>query len=668
MSKIRKLLIANRGEIARRIQRTCRSLGVRTVAVFSEADAGLPFVAEADEAVCIGPAAASGSYLNVPAILAAAARTGADAVHPGYGFLAENAAFAQAVEDAGLVWVGPPGAVIAQMGDKAAARRLAVQHGVPVVPGYDGQDQADATLCVQAEQVGVPLLVKAAAGGGGRGMRRVDDLAQLPDALAAARREALGAFGDDTLLLERYVTRPRHVEVQVLADAHGQVVHLGARDCSIQRRHQKIVEESPPPNLPEATHQGLLAAAVRLTAAVGYVGAGTVEFIVDADGGYYFLEMNTRLQVEHPVTEAVWDVDLVALQLAVAEGTPLELWDGVDGAALSGTTVGGHAVEVRIYAEDPNRGWLPVAGTLVRAWFGDPDLVRIDAGYGAGDVVSPHYDSMIAKVVAWGADRGEALRRLSTALDDAWVPGLVTNLPLLREVLRDAAFVDGDVHTGFLSEHGYPRTPPANLARGARVAAAWAASQRMLEDQDPVGWRIGGPAEVVDTWAYLDEDVEVGVRRQGAGWLVRVADAEPVVMSVQPLEDDTWRVTEDGYARNVRVARLEGPGEVADGDTLFVHLGDGEAMVRLVPRFPAPRGAEVEPGSCVAPTPGVVRAVHVAVGARVAPGDPLITLEAMKMEHTLKAPVAGEVLAVRCAPGDAVDGGALLVKLEADDG
>ncbi|MCB9679986.1 MAG: ATP-grasp domain-containing protein [Alphaproteobacteria bacterium] len=670
MTTITKLLVANRGEIARRIFDTARAMGIRTVAVHTDADAHLPFVAEADEAVRIGEGPASSSYLDAEVVLAAARQTGADAVHPGYGFLSENAAFARAVTEAGLVWVGPAPDTIAVMGDKAAARRLAAAHDVPVVPGYDGDDQADATFVGEAERIGVPLLVKAAAGGGGRGMRRVDDLAALPEALASARREAASAFGDPRLLLERYVLRPRHVEVQVLGDAAGTVLHLGARDCSVQRRHQKVVEETPPPGLPEATLAGLLDSAVRLASAVGYVGAGTVEYVVGQDGGYYFLEMNTRLQVEHPVTEATHEVDLVAWQLSIAQG---EVFDpvlvGEDGAFGAGCM--GAAIEVRIYAEDPMRDWMPAAGRLERLHLPSSEDVRVDAGYRDGDVVPSHYDSMLAKVIAWGGDRASALRRLTWALDGAWAPGVVTNLPLLRSLVRDAAFAAGDVHTGLLGERGLPAAPPANLERGALVATAWAWWQRRQaadwrDGLSPPAWQIGGPPEQVDRWAYLTDEVEVGWTPRADGLSIRIGEAAHAV-DVLAADGDTLRLRVDGVQRTVRVLRAGGPGTVDDGDTVYVHLGDGEAMVRLVPRFPAPAGLEPPPGSCVAPTPGVVRAVHVAAGDTVVAGAPLVTLEAMKMEHHLTAPGAGTVAAVRCAVGQAVDGGALLVQLELDE-
>jgi acetyl-CoA carboxylase biotin carboxylase subunit len=660
MTDIRTLLVANRGEIARRVFRTCRALGIGTVAVFSDADADAPHVAEADQAVRLGEAASSASYLNVEAVLEAARISGANAIHPGYGFLSENATFARRVQEAGLIWVGPPPAAIEAMGDKAAARKAAVAQGVPVVPGYDGDDDSEARLIVEAEKIGVPLLIKAVAGGGGRGMRRVDDLADLPEALASARREAAAAFGNDRVVLERYVWRPRHIEVQVFGDQHGRVVHLGERECSIQRRHQKIFEEAPSPAVDAALRARLGAAAVRVALAVDYVGAGTIEFLLDQEGNFYFLEMNTRLQVEHPVTEEVTGQDLVAWQITVAEGRPLPL-------TQEQVSLCGHAIEVRVYAEDPNRDYLPGTGRLIRVDLPREQGVRIDGGYETGGVVGIHYDAMLAKVIVSGADRREACRRLRRAVEQAWVPGVITNLPLLRDIADDEAWLAGDLDTGFLGRRGLPRPPPVHLQEGAVVAAAlswWSRREDRAVPGVAAGWRLDGPAEERDRWSFLGEEVEVGTTDLGGAVLVRVGDTKERVQ-VLSVDGDRVRLRIGDRVQAVRWARDRGDGPVLDGTTLYLHLGHGEAMVTLVPRFPPPAVAEAEPGSCMAPTPAVVRKLYVAVGDEVAEGAPLVVLEAMKMEQTLRAPFAGTVASVAVAEGEAVEQGTLLVRIEA---
>ncbi len=655
MRTIHSLLVANRGEIARRIFRTCRTMGIRTVAVHSDADAGAAFVREADVAVAIGPGPAAASYLRGAAVIEAAVRTGADAIHPGYGFLSENADFAEQVIAAGLLWVGPPPSAIRAMGDKAASRRTVVAHGVPVVPGYDGDDQQDVTFLAEGARIGVPLLVKASAGGGGRGMRRVDALDALPDALASARREAEAAFGDGRLLLERYVLRPRHIEVQILADAHGKVLHLGERECSVQRRHQKVLEEAPSPGVDADLREELGEAAVRVARAVSYVGAGTVEFVMGADGSFCFLEMNTRLQVEHPVTEAVTGLDLVAAQLRIAEGRPLD--EEQDDIGIFG-----HAIEARVCAEDPTRDWMPASGKLVRANWGEHEAVRVDSGFESGDEVPSHYDSMLAKVVAWGPDRAEANRRLRRALEAAWVPGIVTNLPLLRDVVAHPSWESAALHTGFFGEHGLPRPVPSNLARGAVVAAAWSAWQRQTAAHGGA-FRLWGAATETDIYAYGSEQIEVRTTAVDDAFDVATPGGTRRV-KVLSQAGDSVRLVIDGVTRSVLIARAHGTGPLNDGDTLYVHLGDAEAAVTLVPRFPAPARADDAPGACVAPTPGVVRVVHVQEGAAVEAGAPLVTLEAMKVEHHLAAREAGTVTAVRCAVGDAVEAGTLLVRVE----
>jgi acetyl-CoA carboxylase biotin carboxylase subunit len=659
---ISKILIANRGEISSRVSRTCRELGIRSVAVYSDADIDLPFVGHADQAVRIGPAPVASSYLDAEAILEAARKTGADAIHPGYGFLAENADFAQAVLDAGLVWIGPSPDAMRQMGDKSNARHLAKKAGVPTVPGFSGRNPTDDVLIKKAKGIGYPLMVKAAAGGGGRGMRLVTDEADLPEALKSARREAEGAFGDDHLLLEKAILRPRHIEVQVFGDAHGNVVHLGERECSIQRRHQKILEEAPSPAVDQDLRDALGAAAVELAAAIGYVGAGTCEFLLAEDDSFYFLEMNTRLQVEHPVTELITELDLVALQIKVANGEPLEL-------EQEEVFLGGHSIEARLYAEDPNRDYLPSTGPLHRLDYGWSEGCRIDTGYAAGTSVSPHYDAMIAKLIVWGEDRAQALAKLARLLEEAWAPGIVTNLPLLREIARHEAWLDGRLHTGFLDEHGLPSAPPLDPATGILGALALGHAERrgqtVYGTDVPAGWRPWGPAVQHETFAALGEEYAVSWTTDGDTLAVTIGEETHEVV-VGKRVDDHLTVTRMGVRATWRVCRVSpaGHASTSDGDTVYVHTGEVESLATVVPRFPAPAGAEAEPGSCIAPTPGTVVAVHVAVGDAVEAGQALVALEAMKMEQTLAAPEAGIVAEVRVSTGDAVDSGQLLLRIE----
>jgi 3-methylcrotonyl-CoA carboxylase alpha subunit len=657
MTSISRLLVANRGEIARRIFRTCRAQGVQTVAVFSDADAGAPHQLEADLSVRIGAAPSRESYLLGERVLDAAKRTGADAIHPGYGFLAENADFAEAVIAAGLLWVGPPPSAMRALGEKAPARQLAAAHGVPTVPGYDGEDDSEARLVAEAERIGFPVLLKASFGGGGRGMRRVDAADGLIEAIASARREAEAAFGNGRLLLERYVERPRHIEVQVLGDAHGNVVHLFERECSIQRRHQKILEEAPSPAVGPELRAALGDAAVRLAKAVGYVSAGTVEFIVDPEGRFYFLEMNTRLQVEHPVTELITGLDLVALQLAIAEGRPLPFTQ--DQLVLRG-----HAIEVRLCAEDPNRDYAGGTGVLQRIRFPEAEGLRVDTGFEQGQEVGIHYDNLLAKVITFGDDRAVAARRMRDALARTWVAGVVNNLPLLRDLVADEAFLAGDLDTAFLARRGLPRPPPVDLPGTAAVAAAIGVSlEKAAQPLAGVvgGFRVDGPAASRERWAFGDQIIETVAWSSG---LVEVG-GQTRRLGVSPRGDGAWQVEEDGVSWLVQVARV-GTGPLVDGEALYLSGVLGEGMLTLVPRFPPPAAAVDEPGACVAPTPGMVRAVLVAVGDAVAKGDALVVLEAMKMEHSLRAPCDGTVVAVRVAVGASVDAGALLVRVEAD--
>ncbi|TQJ25603.1 propionyl-CoA carboxylase alpha chain [Micromonospora sp. A202] len=665
---IRKLLVANRGEIARRVFATCRALGVETVAVHSDADAAEPFVGEADQAVRLPGATPAETYLQVEKILDAARRSGADAVHPGYGFLAENAEFAAAVTDAGLTWVGPPAKVIAAMGDKLAAKAMLAEAGVPMLPSWTDTDGIS----------DFPVLVKASAGGGGRGMRIVRDAAGLAEAVASARREAAAAFGDGTVFIERYVERGRHVEVQIFGDAHGRVVALGDRECSIQRRHQKIVEEAPAV-VPEQVRTALHEAAVAAGRAVDYLGAGTVEFLLAPGGEFFFLEMNTRLQVEHPVTELCTGLDLVGLQLLVAEGEPLP-------ATLPVST--GHAIEVRLCAEDAGAGWRPATGTLhrftvpaVAAEFGGltrPGL-RLDSGVVAGSVVGVHYDSMLAKLIAWGRNRAEATRVLSTALARAELHGVTTNRDLLVRVLRSPAFAAVEIDTGFLDRHAEvfaPLLPTERLPLAALAAALAAASQRRATAPVlaglPSGWRNVPAVPQTTRFAVSGGDeIEVRYRLDRAGRLAEWSStsaasdsadgpeapepaAEPVVALVEAAPERVV-LDIDGVRCAYRVHRV--------GSAVFVDGPDGAASLAELPRLPLPT-AEVAAGSLLAPLPGAVTRVHVQVGQRVTAGEPLLTLEAMKLEHPVLAPTDGVVAELPVPAGGQVQTGAVLAVID----
>ena len=639
-TSISSVLVANRGEIARRVFRTARAMGLRTVAVFVDADADAPFVREADHAVRL-----PGSYLDADAVLAAAARSRVDAIHPGYGFLSENAAFARAVTDAGLVWVGPTPEVIEAMGDKLAAKRAAVAAGVPTLPSTE--DPAD------AESVGYPLLVKASAGGGGKGMRIVSSADELDEAVAAARREALAGFGDDTVFLERYVARSRHVEIQILGDAHGTVVHLGERECSIQRRHQKVVEESPSPVVDEAMRAAMGDAALSLARAIGYTSTGTVEFLVDdATRDFFFLEVNTRLQVEHPVTELVTGVDLVREQLRVAAGHPIS-------PSAAAARFDGHAIEARLYAEDPANGFLPATGTLA-AFEPAPDpAVRWDSGVEAGSVVGTQFDPMLAKVVAHAPTREEAASKLALALERLHVGGVVTNRDLLTAVLRHEAFLTGDTTTDFFDRHA-PRlavVPDAEgLARLGPVAALWFQGRNRAAASVwstlPTGWRNARlPAqEVALRWGEVEHTVRYRAQRNGS-FLV----GEGSTAVVHRWSPEAIDVEVDGERATARCT--------LDGDQLHLSIGSSTATLTVVPRFAPPAAASVA-GGFVAPMPGTVLDVRVTAGDRVTAGQTLVVLEAMKMEHHMSAPANGVVAEVRVEPGTQVANGALLLVFE----
>ncbi|MBX3273777.1 MAG: ATP-grasp domain-containing protein [Sandaracinaceae bacterium] len=639
---IHKLLIANRGEIASRIQRTCRAMGIETVAVYSDADADAPFVRSADEAVRLGPPPSRESYLNVEAILDAAARTGADAVHPGFGFLAENADFAQAVIDRGLVFVGPRPDAIRAMGSKQRAKQIARDAGVPVIEGYDGADQ-DA-LFEEARRIGFPVLVKASAGGGGKGMRIVRDERELRAAIDGARREAASSFGDPTLLVEKYVERPRHIEIQILGDQHGGLVHLFERECSIQRRHQKIIEEAPSLAVGDALRRLMGEAALKLARAIGYTNAGTVEMILDPDGAFYFLEVNTRLQVEHPVTEAITDVDLVELQIRVARGEPLPF-----DQEMIDTVASGAAIECRLYAEDPAKGFLPQSGRLVDFTMPAADWLRVDAGVEPGSEVSPYYDPMLAKVITWGNTRGDAIARMCWALRRASVLGITTNRDFLIDVLEHEAFVAGDLHTHFIEEHfAAPAPRDAEVTRRAAVAAAlagWAARPRTLPSMR-TGYRNNPFAD--QEVAFLADEREHVVRYVHHGGDAFTIDGAPARAWV---DGATVTVVEQGHRWSARVVR--------DGPRAHVVCGGRTVALDEAPRFPD-LGMASAADATVAPMPGKIIKLLVAPGDVVSVGQTLAIMEAMKMEHSIGAPHDGVVAEVCVAEGDQVAEGAVL--------
>jgi propionyl-CoA carboxylase alpha chain len=658
MTAIRKLLIANRGEIAARVMRTAHRLGISTVVVYSDPDAGLPFVAQADEAVRLPGAAPFDTYLRGDLILAAAAATGADAVHPGYGFLSENAGFARDCAAAGVVFVGPPPEAIAAMGSKLAAKALMESAGVPVLPGATVGGDTD--LDESGARVGFPLLVKAAFGGGGRGMRLVREPGDLAEAVAAASREAQSAFGDGTVFLERFVTAPRHVEVQILGDVHGTVVHLFERECSIQRRYQKIIEESPSPAVDDALRAALGAAAVAAGKIIGYVGAGTVEFVLDHTGCFYFLEVNTRLQVEHPVTELVTGLDLVQAQLSVAEGEPLP-------TEITDATLTGHAIEARLYAEDVPAGFLPCTGTLHRFAIEAGDGVRVDAGYADGSVVSPHYDAMLAKVIAHGRTRAEAARRLARALARAWLHGVTTNRGLLLGVLREPEFLAGRTDTGYLARHDPAELSQAALGDPAAHAAAAALARQAANRAAapvlatlPSGWRnvASAPNQVRYVLDGQPQDVTYRLSgRAGEASSVQVNGAalgsRVVVVRATP---DAVDLEVDGLRREYSVHRV--PGQ-AGPVSVYVDGPDGATVLTELPRFADP-SAVPRGGSLLAPMPGLVVRVLAEAGAAVSAGQPLVVLEAMKMEHTVAAPSDGLLAELRAGAGQQVDAGQVL--------
>ena len=667
----KKLLIANRGEIACRVIRTAKRLGIATVAVYSEADAHALHVSLAGEAWPIGPASARQSYLDIGNVLGAARRSGADAIHPGYGFLSENAEFAQACADAGIAFIGPPPAAIRAMGSKAAAKALMEDAGVPLVPGYHGEAQDLATLTAAASRIGYPVLVKASAGGGGKGMRIVERAADLEDAVAGAKREAASSFGDDRVLIERYLTRPRHIEIQVFADKHGRIVSLFERDCSIQRRHQKVVEEAPAPDMDPVRRWAMGDAACAAARAVGYVGAGTVEFIVAAASGakddsgdaFYFMEMNTRLQVEHPVTEMITGLDLVEWQLRVAAGETLPEAPGAPR---------GHAIEARIYAEDPARDFLPSIGTLAHLRQpGEGANVRVDTGVRQGDAITPNYDPMIAKLIVWGEDRAVAVQRLAGALAEYEVVGVQTNLGLLRAIAASPAFAAADVDTGFIARHADELMSSPALPEAADTAVWVAAAMAVLADQrsaEAAQAAVSGdpwsPWGLADAW-----------RMNGDGYqdLVLRRDGETITLRAYPQADGAFRL--DLPAGSVRAEAAEDDAGMAlrvdgvlhklrvvrqNGELVVILAGRNHALHQLDPLAP-PRQESAGDDRVAAPIPARVSRVLVKPGDVVKKGAPLLVLEAMKMELTLSAPVAGTVEAVRPIVDEMVEEGAELV-------
>jgi len=659
---VQRVLVANRGEIARRVFATCRRLGVGTVAVYSEADAEALFVREADRAVAIGGSAPADSYLRGDAVIEAARTAGADAIHPGYGFLAENAGFARAVTDAGLVWIGPSAEAIEAMGSKTEARDLMEKAGVPVLPGRRLDGEAGDALAAIADGLGFPLLVKASAGGGGKGMRLVEALPELESGVEGARREAAGAFGDDTVFLERFAPRSRHVEIQILGDSHGAIAALGERDCSVQRRHQKVIEESPSPAVDDGLRQAMSAAAVAAGEALGYVGAGTVEFLLTEQGEFFFLEVNTRLQVEHPVTELVTGLDLVELQLHVAEGGALP-------AEAVSPVMRGHAIEARLYAEDAVNDFLPVTGTLSRfAVTGD---VRVDTGVEDGAEISTYYDPMVAKVIAHGPTRAAAARLLADSLARAELHGTITNRDFLVGVLRHEEFLDGRADTSFLERHD-----PAELAaplvsgeteRGSVAAVALALQARRRLDARvlatmPSGWRNvpAAPHEIAfdhgdgASAADTERPLIVAYAFDRANRLVTLAvDGEtlesPVLHACTPEVVDLETA---GHRRRYHV-HAEASGAV--------HVNSDSGQLSLVERPRHPRAEEAAAaGSLASPMPGAVWKVLAAAGEKVDKGQPLLVIEAMKMEHEIVAPVSGPLEEMRVSEGDQVDAGTIL--------
>ena len=663
-----KILIANRGEIACRVIKTARRMGIRTVAVYSEADANARHVRLADEAVLLGPAAARESYLVADKIIEACKRTGAQAVHPGYGFLSENEEFAEALAANGITFIGPPASAIRAMGSKSEAKKLMGKAAVPLTPGYHGDDQTPELLHQEADQIGYPVLIKAAAGGGGKGMRLVEKSADFPDALASCKREAISSFGDDHVLIEKYITKPRHIEIQVFADTLGNCVYLFERDCSVQRRHQKVLEEAPAPGMPEERRRQMGEAAVAAAKAVGYVGAGTVEFIAMQDGTFYFMEMNTRLQVEHPVTEMITGQDLVAWQLRVAAGQPLPL-------KQEQLEIRGHALEARIYAEDANKGFLPATGQLIRlAPPAESINVRVDTGVEEGDEITPFYDPMIAKLIVWDETRDGALARMRQALADYQVAGLTTNIDFLSRLVACPAFAGADLDTGLIERQKdflFPAAQP--VPRDALLVATvgellWeqhAAKLAAKTSGDPHspwhardGWRMNLSSARTISFKDGETLVDAQVRYRRDHWAITVA-GETTLARGKKLEGDRFAVELDDRRLIASVVAVD------DKRSIFLQ-GSTVTLLRDDPLHRVDAG-DSHGGGLTAPMPGKVVALLAQPGQAVEKGTPLLILEAMKMEHTITAPAAGVVKAFCYAAGEQVADGAALVEFENAD-
>ncbi len=642
------LLVANRGEIASRVMRTAKALGLKTVAVHSAIDANARHVREANLAVNLGGTKAAESYLQVDKLLAAAKASGAQAIHPGYGFLSENAGFARAIEAAGLVFLGPPASAIDAMGSKSAAKALMDKAGVPLVPGYHGEAQDMETFRVAAERIGYPVLLKAAAGGGGKGMKVVERESELAETLASAQREAQSAFGDSRMLVEKYVLQPRHVEIQVFADSHGNCLYLNERDCSIQRRHQKVVEEAPAPGLSPELRRAMGEAAVKAAQAIGYVGAGTVEFLLDARGQFFFMEMNTRLQVEHPVTEAITGLDLVAWQIRVARGEALPI-------TQEQVPLRGHAIEVRLYAEDTEQDFLPASGTL--ALYREPasgEGRRVDSGVRQGDAISPFYDPMLAKLIAWGENREEARLRLLSMLDQTSVGGFKTNLAFLQRVLAHPAFAAAELDTGFIGRHQAELLPaPGELPEEfwQMAGQAWVQSEagrgRADDPHSPWamhnGWRAGLPAEI---------SLHLSCQGQRHWLRLRQQKTEP-----------QWCLDGERLYRQDQ-GQLSSRRAIRQGEALFIEWQGELREVRRVDPIAEAEASHAQHGGLTAPMNGSIVRILVEAGQAVEAGTALVVLEAMKMEHSIRAPHAGIVKALYCAEGDLVSEGSALVELE----
>ncbi|MFJ1300206.1 acetyl/propionyl/methylcrotonyl-CoA carboxylase subunit alpha [Pseudomonadota bacterium AL_CKDN230030165-1A_HGKHYDSX7] len=671
------LLIANRGEIACRVAATAHRLGLRTVAVYSDADARARHVSACDTAVHIGGPEPRASYLRADVILAAARATGAQAIHPGYGFLSENEAFARAAAEAGIVFVGPPASAIAAMGSKSAAKALMETAGVPLVPGYHGDNQDPAFLKDQADAIGYPVLIKASAGGGGKGMRVVESGAAFLDALTSCQREAAASFGDDRVLIERYLQKPRHIEIQVFADTHGNCVYLFERDCSVQRRHQKVIEEAPAPGMTEERRRAMGEAACAAARAVGYVGAGTVEFIAEPDGRFYFMEMNTRLQVEHPVTEMITGHDLVEWQLRVAAGEPLP-------ARQEDLRIQGHAIEARIYAENPEKGFLPSIGTL--SYLGlpphtafAPGDIRVDGGVRMGDTITPYYDPMIAKLIVHGADRDQARARMIQALAQTQAVGVQTNVAFLTRLMRDEAFAAADLDTGLIERRRatlLPEPQPVDDATLALASAAALVRQGLAEPGDRAprdqaaepwgardGWRLGDQYRQTLRWIDQGEARDVVLTRRGAAWTLSVGERSHTLR---------WQAPRGAHPELCHGLRVSLDDREITGDVVMhadrVHVfRDGATYVleRYDALAHADDAADGHAGGLTAPMPGKIIAVSVAVGDTVEKGQALLVMEAMKMEHTITAPAAGRVETVHYAVGDQVAEGAALIAVSA---